>query len=143
MLLGKLMASSRTLIKPYAEPILKAILPKLRDPSPGVAARVMFSLGELAQVSGPDIGKYMDDLMTVIIETLQDQSSVTKREAALSTLGKLVIATGYVIDPYSKYPNLLNMVLNFLKTEQQMSIRREAVKLLGILGALDPYRHKV
>jgi len=73
----------------------------------------------------------------------QDQSSAAKRESALSTLGKLVTSTGYVIDPYVQYPNLLVILTNFLKTEQQTSIRRETVKVLGILGALDPYKHKV
>lgn len=137
------MSASRKLIKPYAEPILRAILPKLRDPSPGVASRVMTALGELAQVSGNDMSHCINELMPLIIETLQDQSSAAKREAALSTLGKLVNATGYVIEPYIQYPNLLTILINFLKTEQQVSIRREAVKVLGILGALDPYKHKV
>jgi len=63
--------------------------------------------------------------------------------AALSSLGKIVKSTGYVIDPYVEYPNLLVILINFLKTEQQGSIRRETVKVLGILGALDPYKHKV
>ena len=34
----------------------------------------------------------------------------------------------YVVEPYRKYPNLLEVLLNFLKTEQAPGIRRE-VKL--------------
>lgn len=142
-LLGHLMGAAKRLIKPYAQPILKVILAKLRDPSPGVSARVLAALGELAQVAGEDMTKYLDQLLPLIIETLQDQSSVAKREAALGTLGKLVTATGYVIEPYIRYPQLLTMLINFLKTEQLLSIRREAMKVLGILGALDPYRQKL
>ena len=53
------------------------------------------------------------------------------------------LARRSVIDPYLKYPNLLGILINFLKTEQQLSIRRETMKVLGILGALDPYKHTV
>ena len=62
---------------------------------------------------------------------------------ALWTLGQLIESTGYVVEPYKKYPHLLEILLNFLKTEQALNIRREAVRVLGLLGALDPYKHKV
>lgn len=42
----------------------------------------------------------------------------------------------------SRYPKLLEIVLNEVKTEQAPSIRQEVVKVLGILGALDPYKQK-
>lgn len=142
-LLGHLMGAAKRLIKPYAAPILKVVLAKLKDPSPGVSARVLTALGELAQVAGEDMTKYLDQLLPLIIEMLQDQSSAAKREAALGTLGKLVTATGFVIEPYLRYPQLLALLITFLKTEQQLSIRREAMKVLGILGALDPYRQRM
>lgn len=47
----------------------------------------------------------------------------------------------YVIVPYHKYPNLLDVLFNFLKTEQTTGVRREVVRVLGLLGALDPYKH--
>ena len=47
------------------------LLAKLRDPSAGVAARVLTALGELAQVAGEDIVKYLDQLLPMIIEALQ------------------------------------------------------------------------
>jgi FKBP12-rapamycin complex-associated protein len=119
------------------------MIPKLKDNSPGVASQVLAAVGELARVGGEDITGSLDSLMPMIIETLQDQSSSTKREAALKTLGQLASSTGYVIDPYLKYPNLLGILINILKTEQLPSIRQESVKLVGILGALDPYRYKV
>src|SRR5690348_5022789 len=51
-LLGRLIASSQLLLKPYVEPILNALLPKLRDPNPRVASCVLATLGELATVGG-------------------------------------------------------------------------------------------
>eukprot|EP00004_Rigifila_ramosa_P027283 TRINITY_DN882_c0_g1_i1.p1 TRINITY_DN882_c0_g1~~TRINITY_DN882_c0_g1_i1.p1 ORF type:complete len:2377 (-),score=590.06 TRINITY_DN882_c0_g1_i1:39-6899(-) len=142
-LLGQLIRSSQRLIKPYVEPILKALLPKLKDGSQGVATCVLAALGELANVAGEDIATHCDGLIPQIIDTLQDQSSAGKREVALRTLGQLVSSTGYAIEPYIKYPNLLNIILGMLKTEQSPPIRRELVKVLGILGALDPYKHKM
>jgi len=118
------------------------LLPKARDPSPGVASSVFIAIGELAQVSGDDLLPYLNDLLPLIIETMYDQSSHSKREAALHSLGQIATSTGWVIEPYIKYPNLLNAIITILKTEQTPSIRRETVKLLGIMGALDPYRLK-
>ncbi|ORY80056.1 PtdIns-3-kinase tor2 [Protomyces lactucae-debilis] len=142
-LLSLLIAAASKLIKPYVDPMLKVMLPRARDPSPGVASSVLAALGELSTVGGEDLLTYLDDLMPLIIETLQDQSSTVKRDAALRTLGQLASASGYVIDPYLDYPALLNILISFLKSEQAGSIRRETVKLIGILGALDPYRHQM
>ncbi|KAG0064947.1 phosphatidylinositol kinase- protein kinase tor1 [Linnemannia elongata] len=141
-LLALLVIASQRLVKPYVESIIKVLLPKAKDQSAGVVSSVLAALGELARVGGEDLLPFMDQLMPLIIDTLQDQSSPTKRSAALKTLGQLSCNTGYVIDPYIKYPGLLDTLLTILKTEQSASIRKETIKLLGILGALDPYRHK-
>ncbi|ORX52573.1 phosphatidylinositol kinase Tor2 [Piromyces finnis] len=141
-LLSHLIKNSRRLIKPYVEPLLKVLIPKCKDPSPGVASESLKAIGELALI-GEDMVSYLDDLFPMIIETLQDQSNITKREVALKTLGQLASNTGYIIEPYIKYPNLLNILIGILKTEQNMAIRRQTVKVMGILGALDPYKHKM
>ena len=61
-----------------------------------------------------------------------------------------------MIEPYHEYPNLLDILFSFLKTEQPTGIRRgqrsfpshllsvlsQVVRVLGLLGALDPYKHK-
>ncbi|KAG0345157.1 phosphatidylinositol kinase- protein kinase tor1 [Podila humilis] len=141
-LLALLVIAAQKLVKPYVESIIKVLLPKARDQSAGVVSSILAALGELARVGGEDLLPFMDQLMPLIIDTLQDQSSPTKRSAALKTLGQLSSNTGYVIDPYIKYPSLLDTLMTILKTEQSSTIRRETIKLLGILGALDPYRHK-
>lgn len=141
-LLSHLIKNSRRLIKPYVEPLLKVLIPKCKDPSPGVASESLKAIGELALI-GEDMIPYLDDLFPMIIETLQDQSNMTKREVALKTLGQLASNTGYIIEPYIKYPNLLNILIGILKTEQNMDIRRQTLKVMGILGALDPYKHKM
>ncbi|XP_072012512.1 serine/threonine-protein kinase mTOR isoform X3 [Engystomops pustulosus] len=144
-MLGHLVSNAPRLIRPYMEPILKALILKLRDPdpNPGVVTNVLATIGELAQVSGLEMRKWMDELFPIIMDMLQDSSLLAKRQVALWALGQLVASTGYVVEPYRKYPSLLEVLLNFLKTEQSQGIRREAIRVLGLLGALDPYKHKV
>ncbi|KAL7753608.1 phosphatidylinositol kinase- protein kinase tor1 [Sorochytrium milnesiophthora] len=142
-LLGKLVAASRHIVKPYVEPMLRVVIDKARDPSPGVASAVLSAIGELAQVSGDCMQPHLDALLPLIIETLQDQSAPSKRLAALKSLGQIASSTGYVIEPYIRYPHLLDTIIAILKTEQNPQLRTETLKLLGILGALDPYKHKI
>ncbi|XP_064598762.1 serine/threonine-protein kinase mTOR-like [Liolophura sinensis] len=144
-LLGHLVSNAARLIRPYMEPILKVLIPKLKEPdsNPAVTICVLAAIGELAQVSGVDIRKWVDELLPIILEMLQDSSALQKREVALWSLGQMVESTGYVVEPYKKYPSLLEVLLNFLKTEQSPGIRREVIRVLGLLGALDPHKHKM
>ncbi|XP_015906953.1 serine/threonine-protein kinase mTOR [Parasteatoda tepidariorum] len=144
-MLGHLGANAPRLIRPYMEPVLNVLIPKLRDPdpNPGVTVSILAAIGEQAQVSGVEMRKWLDQLMPILLDMMQDSSSLPKREVALWTLGQLIESTGYVIEPYMKYPNLLELLLNFLKTEQSPTIRREAIRVLGLLGALDPFKYKV
>lgn len=142
-LLSLLVQNSQRLIKPYVDPMISVLLPKARDPSPAVASTILKAIGDLATVGGEDMIPYIDKLMPIIIEALQDQSSVAKREAALRTLGQLASNSGYVIKPYLDYPTLLEILQNIIRSEPQRGpLRQETIKLLGILGALDPYKHQ-
>jgi serine/threonine-protein kinase mTOR len=79
----------------------------------------------------------------LLIPLATDQSSTNKREVALRTLGQLVKSTGYVISPFLHYTSLLDILLNLVKTERNATIRREVIRVIGILGALDPYKYKM
>ncbi|KAF8448980.1 phosphatidylinositol 3-kinase [Boletus edulis BED1] len=143
-LLTLLVSATQRLIKPYALPILRVLIPKANDSNPAVAANVLMCLGELAAVGGEDVTPHIPELMQVIIARLQDPAHV-KRDAALRTLGQLCSSTGYVVSPLIDYPQLLPILGRILRTESGPSRRevvREIVKVLGILGALDPYRRK-
>ena len=50
--------------------------------------------------------------------------------------------SGYVIQPYLDFPNLFELFIGILKSEQAAPTRRETVKVMGILGALDPYKYQ-
>ncbi|KAI2617989.1 FAT-domain-containing protein [Hypomontagnella submonticulosa] len=142
-LLSHLVQNAQGLIKPYVEPMISVLLPKAGDSNHAVAATILKAIGELATVGGEDMLPYKDKLMPIIIAALKDHASNVKREAALHTLGQLASNSGYVIDPYLEYPELLDLLQHIIRAEPQRGpLRQETIKLMGILGALDPYRHQ-
>lgn len=137
-----LISATQRLIKPYAIHILRVLLQKANDPNSTVASHVLNCIGELTCVAGEDTTEYVGEIMQVLISKLSDPS-LAERDAALHTLGQVCSSTGYVITPLVDYPQLLGLLGKILKTETSQSIRREVVKVLGILGAVDPYTRKV
>ena len=142
-LVGLVIANASRLAKPYCDVLVKVLLPQAKDPNTAVAATTITAIGQLATTGGTVLVPYLSVLMPTIIEALQDLSSTRKRDAALRTLGQLASSSGYVIQPYIDYPQLLDLMVNIIKTEQQGHVRKETIKLLGILGALDPYKNQV
>ncbi|KAJ5094952.1 Serine/threonine-protein kinase tor2 [Penicillium argentinense] len=141
-LISLFVSNATKLIRSYVDPMVTALLPKSTDSNPGVAATTLKAVGELGNIGGGEMRRYLPQIMPIILESLQDLSSHTKREAALRTLGQLAANAGYVIDPYLEYPHLLDVLINILKTEQTGSLRKETIKLVGVLGALDPYKYQ-
>lgn len=141
-LLTLLVSATQRLIKPYALPMLRVLLQKANDANPAVAANVIMCLGELTCVGGEDVIPHVPELMQIIIARLSDPS-VVKRDAAIHTLGQVCGSTGYVVTPLVDYPQLLPALGRILRTDPGRDVKREVMKVLGILGALDPYRRKV
>ncbi|KAK4187076.1 phosphatidylinositol 3-kinase tor2 [Podospora australis] len=142
-LLSLLAHHAQDLVKPYISSIIEVLLPKSRDPIPSVAATILQAIGELCTVGGEDMLAYKSTLMPIIIDALQDQSAPIKREAALHTLGQLASNAGYVIKPYLEYPQLLEILQSIIRGEAQHgALRQETIKVMGILGALDPYKYQ-
>lgn len=122
--------------------MLRVLLQKANDSNAAVAANVLMCLGELTCVGGEDVMPHVPELMQVIMARLSDPS-VVKRDAALHTLGQVCGSTGYVITPLVDYPQLLPALGRILRTDPTRDTKREVMKVLGILGALDPFRRKV
>ncbi|XP_031383805.1 serine/threonine-protein kinase TOR isoform X3 [Punica granatum] len=146
-LLGCLIRNCERLIHPYVAPIHKALVARLTEgPSgnanTGIISGVLLTIGDLARVGGFAMRQYIPELMPLIVDVLMDGAAVTRREVAVSTLGQVVRSTGYVITPYNEYPQLLGLLLKLLDGELAWSTRREVLKVLGIMGALDPHVHK-
>lgn len=145
-LLGILIRSAPRLAKPYVAPVLEALIRRLEHPggcSSAVAASGLGAIGELSRVGSVLVKEKADQLFRLAIDGLQDQSSTLRRQIALRTLGQLVESTGFVIKPYFDHPHLLSTLLDALRTEPTWEVRQEVIKLIGILGAVDPHRHAV
>lgn len=142
-LISLFVSNATKLIRSYVDPIVTTLLPKTTDGNAGVEATTLKAIGELATIGGEEMKQYLPELMPIILDALQDLSSQAKRESALRTLGQLASNAGYVIEPYKEYPQLLPILINIIKTEQTGCLRKETIKLIGILGALDPYKNQV
>lgn len=145
-LLGCLIRNCERLILPYISPIHKALVARLSETGAGannaIVTGVLATIGDLVKVGGFAMRRYLPELMELIVEALMDAAAVTKREVAVVTLGQVVQSTGYVITPYNEYPSMLGLLLKLLNGESAWSTRREVLKVLGIMGALDPHTHK-
>lgn len=54
---------------------------------------------------------------------MQDKSSTFKRESAVKSLVDILKNTGFVVLPYYKYPNLLEIVFSLMKNEVNTEMR--------------------
>jgi general stress protein YciG len=133
----------RRLVQPVL-PSIVAALP-LMSVAPRLASVALEALGELAEAAKSPLKPWIPEVLPHIMETMQDQSSASKQRASLRTLGQIAGSTGYVIKPYLDYPRLLSTATDVLPGTKRApwELRREVIRTLGILGALDPdqYQH--
>jgi phosphatidylinositol kinase/protein kinase (PI-3 family) len=146
-LLGALVDSGAAVVTPYVGPILQVLVPKLRDKDASVASCSLDTLGKLATIAGSSMAPHLSYLLPLTLRILRSKTSRVRRDIALRTLGKLVANTGDVVRPYVEYPELLPTLLQVFKAGHGLKsggwlVRREALKVVGTLGALDPFRHK-
>ncbi|CAB3408784.1 unnamed protein product [Caenorhabditis bovis] len=132
-------------LRPYIGSVISALIIKLRTEAKyaDVTTHILHAIGEVSTVGGAEIVRNIDPLFAKLTHLITDSSHLQRREAALRTIGRVCRSTAYVVDPYRDYPTLLDDLLRLLKTVMSSSMRREAIKTLGILGAIDPYTHKV
>ncbi|CAD5206660.1 unnamed protein product [Bursaphelenchus okinawaensis] len=132
-------------VSTFMNALLMALVPHLRvdGKSAEVTVNVLNAISELALIGGLDVVRATPRLIPAFVSYLQDSTSLHRREAALRALGNLCQSSAYVVEPYKDHPQLLDVLLKLLKTELSASMRRLTMKVLGIVGALDPYTHKV
>lgn len=130
-------------MKLYTSILFSSLFPKLHSSDARIASSSLSTIGDLSSISKGEVSKHLDKLFSFILETLQDQGSAPKRESALHALGLLAENTGQVITPYLQYPRLMPILIHMIQSEKAESIRKELLSVVGILGALDPYRYKL
>ncbi|KAJ8712457.1 hypothetical protein PYW07_005299 [Mythimna separata] len=146
-MVNNIISHAPRITRQFVDTILNVLVPKLKAEAdnPIMVSTILKAIGDLAEVNGGGtaLNQWLPELMSIQIAILSDPNQPEKRSVALWSFGQVVGATGHVVTPYMEYPHLMDMLLNFLKTEQQPRERRETIRVLGLLGALDPYKHKV
>ena len=130
------------LVKPVMATILESLPLQAHDVRATTAA--LETLGELSVVLQGELLPYVDTLLPVIIMNMFDSSSLKKQQVAIRTLGQFVKSTGMVVRPYLQYPQLLPKTLDLLckdSANKPMAFRMELLRVLGLLGALEPARY--
>ena len=130
------------LVHPLLHTLVNA-LPLDKTAPPRLASASLEALGELAHASGYALQPWVNDVLPHVLEIMEDKSSASKQRTSLRTLGQIAGSTGYVIRPYLDYPKLLSQATEILPATKRApwSLRREVIRTLGILGALDPDRY--
>ncbi len=122
------------LVHPFLSSIINAL--PLKGATPRLATAALEALGELSQVVKDDLKPWLHELLPLIIEIMQDQSSANKQRTSLKTLGQISGNTKYVIDPYLEYPQLLGQAASVLPGTKRAPwmLRQQVIRTLGILG---------
>lgn len=140
-ILSALIQATQHMIGPFALPMIHALLCNTNDSNPSIAAHVTSSLGEVTCAVGESASPLVPELLPVLIAMLSATHSV-KRVAALKALGQVCSSTGYTVTPLIDYPRLLILLQKILRSDPVQIVRREVMKVLGILAS-DPYEWKV
>ena len=133
--------SLQRLVHPVLSSLINA-LPLDGSAPPRLASASLEALGELARAAGENLRPWLQEVVPHVLVIMQDQSSASKQRTSLRTLGQISGSTGYVIRPYLDFPQLLVQATDILPATKRApwSLRREVLRTLGILGALDPDR---
>jgi len=109
----------------------------------GFHLAVLITLGELAKVAGIALRPSSSEILPLVIDALGEVggASYAKRLAAVRTLAQVVESTGMVVTPYQQYPQLLGIMLRMLN-EGSPAAKRDVMRAIGTIGALDPHAHK-
>lgn len=169
-MLSLLLKNFSPLLKPYTTPIITTLISTLKAtkvPS-NIAHHCIYGIlsctcsfftppsavGNLVVHTGRELRDFTKELIIIVRENFQDRKPSKKRAAALDTLGKLIsctcriillltrTGTGYAVDPLETYPTLLDLLFEKIETATPHE-RSKLLRLLGIIGAVDPYRYKV
>ena len=146
-MVNNLICHAPRLTRQFVDTILKVLVPKLKesDSNSVMICIILKAIGDLAEVNsgGNALIQWLPELLSIQLDILSDPNQLEKRSIALWSFGQVISSIGYVVTPYMEYPNLMDMLLNLIKTEHNSRDRREAIRVLGLLGALDPYKHRI
>ena len=143
-----------------------------RKRSEGLVSSVLSTLGKLSVICGEDMSPFLDHLMPLLLEalypphmllasasataTIAVASSVApatvstaaspptsdNKQMTLRTLSLLLSSTSSVIAPFIKYPHFLPCLLHLVRTDKSKAVRLECLRVIGVVGAIDPFEYR-
>ncbi len=140
IILSEVTKMDASLVRPTVEPLLRALSPRLLDPNPNTATAILVTLGRLVQVDPLAFNMHASTLVESIAKVLSDQSSSKRRMAALGFLCTLLRNVDRHLLSTECFAGLLLRTADLLRIELVRPVRNEAIKLVGVIGALDPYK---
>lgn len=146
MLLERLLHVAPRLRLSYMDSILLALMPHLSSPNIRLNTAAMTAVGELAAAASPRLEKFQMELMVPIMSILRDKTTtpehVARRQATMHTLGELIKATASAVPTMRAHPAVRRILFECVGTEREPSLRMELIRLIGVIGAADPYYYR-
>ena len=132
-------AAPADLVLPFVERLLVNIERQMSAADPRLATATLTVLGELAESLGLRVSEHFRRLLPVLVEmTLKQSLATSRREVVYRTLGKICQGGGFVAEPFVRYPAMLTSLLEVIRSDPDQRVRDEVLRLIGIVGALDP-----
>ncbi|EGR30890.1 phosphatidylinositol 3- and 4-kinase family protein, putative [Ichthyophthirius multifiliis] len=132
------------IVKSHSESIAHILLNFLNDPNMtnNMIPELLKAFSQLGNLGEQNMLLYIDEVVPIILQAMQDKSSTSKREAAVKSFVDIIKCTGFVVLPYYKYPNFLEIILGLMKNEVNLEMRQQCMRLIGCLGAIDNFYYK-
>lgn len=143
-LIGYLLSHAPRLVDLQAKSLIDCLHSKLGEYHHDVpfTSSIVTVIGQLASQSSAKTVQHFDTIIPFLIESMQDFYYVQLKHTSLWALSQIIANTGYCIEPYKKYPHLLEILIRFLQTETSVRTRRQTVRVLGLLGAIDSFEYR-
>ena len=138
-LLFKILSWDQAFVMPYAEALLENIIPKIEDRQISFSENMLNCIGCLALIKPECIANRLELLLKILSRLIQDQSSTVRRKAALSALSFILRKVDREIIDRDWFSSILFMTITIIKNEFDHAVRKEAIRLIGVIGAIDPY----
>eukprot|EP00767_Chilomastix_cuspidata_P001783 gnl/Chilomastix_cuspidata/1912.p1 GENE.gnl/Chilomastix_cuspidata/1912~~gnl/Chilomastix_cuspidata/1912.p1 ORF type:complete len:2721 (-),score=739.59 gnl/Chilomastix_cuspidata/1912:140-8302(-) len=138
--LSSLIKSCHRYVQPYAKMILRTILRELSVQPIPVSIMLIECIAQLANVDGTEAINAVPFVVHIVLDILKSKGFFHKRHSALSALKNIARETGLGPIIYNSFPELLPAIVTIIRNESDQGLRISAMRLLGVLGAIEPDR---
>lgn len=143
--LSAVVEAAPAMVRPYISSLLQDCVQRLQEDNQQVPVltALLSLVGKLARYAEGDDVAVVAAIRPCVIRHILDSSSIQKKLEAIRALGD-IIRTTKDVDVYETNPELLRVLLSALHGgfKETWPVRLDVLKLMGIIGAVDPVRAK-